>query len=111
MALKAADRRAPRSASTRRTRRRTRCAFLAELGNPYDAIGADANGRASIDWGVYGVPETFVVDAAGIITFKHIGPHHAGVADGRGDAGDRESQGRRRERRNTPLADFAVLSI
>jgi cytochrome c biogenesis protein CcmG, thiol:disulfide interchange protein DsbE len=49
-------------------------AFLDELGNPYDAVGADANGRVSIDWGVYGVPETFVVDAAGIITFKHVGP-------------------------------------
>ncbi len=49
-------------------------AFLAELGNPYDAVGADTNGRASIDWGVYGVPETFVVDAQGIVRFKHIGP-------------------------------------
>jgi cytochrome c biogenesis protein CcmG/thiol:disulfide interchange protein DsbE len=49
-------------------------AFLDELGNPYDAVGADANGRVSIDWGVYGVPETFVVDANGIITFKHVGP-------------------------------------
>ena len=49
-------------------------AFLTELGNPYDAIGADTNGRASIDWGVYGVPETFIVDAKGVIRFKHIGP-------------------------------------
>jgi cytochrome c biogenesis protein CcmG/thiol:disulfide interchange protein DsbE len=49
-------------------------AFLTSLGNPYDAIGADANGRVSIDWGVYGVPETFIVDAQGIIRFKHIGP-------------------------------------
>ncbi|HEV7290999.1 MAG TPA: DsbE family thiol:disulfide interchange protein [Devosia sp.] len=49
-------------------------AFLAELGNPYDAVGADRNRRVSIDWGVYGVPETFVVDANGIITFKHVGP-------------------------------------
>ncbi|HEY9009722.1 MAG TPA: DsbE family thiol:disulfide interchange protein [Devosia sp.] len=48
--------------------------FLAELGNPYDAVGADTDGRTSIDWGVYGVPETFVVDAEGIITFKHVGP-------------------------------------
>jgi len=48
--------------------------FLAALGNPYDAVGADANGRASIDWGVYGVPETFVVDATGVIRFKHVGP-------------------------------------
>ena len=49
-------------------------AFLAELGNPYDAIGADSNGRVSIDWGVYGVPETFIVDAKGVIRFKHVGP-------------------------------------
>ena len=49
-------------------------AFLKELGNPYDAIGADSNGRTSIDWGVYGVPETFIVDAKGIIRFKHVGP-------------------------------------
>lgn len=49
-------------------------AFLAELGNPYDAVGSDANGRVSIDWGVYGVPETFVVDTQGIVTYKHVGP-------------------------------------
>jgi cytochrome c biogenesis protein CcmG, thiol:disulfide interchange protein DsbE len=49
-------------------------AFLAELGNPFAAIGGDFNGRTSIDWGVYGVPETFIVDAKGIIRFKHIGP-------------------------------------
>jgi len=49
-------------------------AFLAELGNPFDAIGADANGRASIEWGVYGVPETFVVNPAGTIVYKHVGP-------------------------------------
>ena len=49
-------------------------AFLAELGNPYDAVGADRDRRVSIDWGVYGVPETFVVDARGVITFKHVGP-------------------------------------
>ena len=49
-------------------------AFLQELGNPYDAIGADRDRRVSIDWGVYGVPETFVVDAQGVITFKHVGP-------------------------------------
>ncbi len=49
-------------------------AFLAELGNPYDAVGADGDGRTSIDWGVYGVPETFIVDAKGVIRFKHTGP-------------------------------------
>lgn len=49
-------------------------AFLAELGNPYDAVGADRDRRVSIDWGVYGVPETFLVDAQGVIVFKHVGP-------------------------------------
>lgn len=48
--------------------------FLASLGNPYSAIGADENGRVGIDWGVYGVPETFVVDATGTITHKFVGP-------------------------------------
>jgi cytochrome c biogenesis protein CcmG/thiol:disulfide interchange protein DsbE len=49
-------------------------AFLDELGNPFARIGSDRDRRVSIDWGVYGVPETFVVDAAGIIRFKHVGP-------------------------------------
>lgn len=49
-------------------------AFLEELGNPYVAVGSDRDRRVSIDWGVYGVPETFVVDADGVITFKHVGP-------------------------------------
>jgi cytochrome c biogenesis protein CcmG/thiol:disulfide interchange protein DsbE len=49
-------------------------AFLNQLGNPYDRIGADRDGRTSIDWGVYGVPETFIVDAKGVIRFKHTGP-------------------------------------
>ena len=49
-------------------------AFLAELGNPYDAVGADRDRRVSIDWGVYGVPETFLVDTDGVITYKHVGP-------------------------------------
>jgi cytochrome c biogenesis protein CcmG/thiol:disulfide interchange protein DsbE len=49
-------------------------AFLAELGNPYDAVGADRDRRVSIDWGVYGVPETFLVDKHGTIVYKHVGP-------------------------------------
>jgi cytochrome c biogenesis protein CcmG/thiol:disulfide interchange protein DsbE len=48
--------------------------FLGALGNPYEAVGVDANGRASIEWGVYGVPETFVVGPDGTILYKHIGP-------------------------------------
>jgi cytochrome c biogenesis protein CcmG, thiol:disulfide interchange protein DsbE len=49
-------------------------AFLAELGDPYAAIGADASGRTGIDWGLLGVPETFVVDGEGRITFRFAGP-------------------------------------
>ncbi len=48
--------------------------FLATLGNPFARVGADRNGRVAIDWGVYGVPETFVVDGAGRIVLKHVGP-------------------------------------
>ena len=48
--------------------------FLGSFGNPYKAIGVDAAGRAAIDWGVYGVPETFVVGRDGKILFKHVGP-------------------------------------
>ena len=48
--------------------------FIGNLGNPYDAIGTDRNGRAAIQWGVYGVPETFVVGRDGRIAFKHVGP-------------------------------------
>ncbi len=48
--------------------------FLGELGNPFDAIGVDASGRAAIEWGVYGVPETFVVGPDGTIRYKHVGP-------------------------------------
>jgi cytochrome c biogenesis protein CcmG/thiol:disulfide interchange protein DsbE len=49
-------------------------AFLDELGNPYDRIGTDRSGRVGIEWGVYGVPETYVIDATGRIVYKHIGP-------------------------------------
>jgi cytochrome c biogenesis protein CcmG/thiol:disulfide interchange protein DsbE len=48
-------------------------AFLNDLGNPYAAIGVDQRGRAAIDWGVYGVPETFLVGPDGIIVTKVIG--------------------------------------
>lgn len=48
--------------------------FLDELGDPYVRIGADRNGRAGIEWGVYGVPETFVIDGEGRIVHKHVGP-------------------------------------
>lgn len=48
--------------------------WLNELGDPYTRTGADFNGRVGIEWGVYGVPETFVVDRNGRIAYKHIGP-------------------------------------
>ncbi|TPI12606.1 DsbE family thiol:disulfide interchange protein [Mesorhizobium sp. B4-1-1] len=48
--------------------------FLGDLGNPYQAIGVDPAGRAAIDWGVYGVPETFVIGKDGRIAYKHVGP-------------------------------------
>ncbi|MCR9121140.1 MAG: DsbE family thiol:disulfide interchange protein [Phyllobacteriaceae bacterium] len=48
--------------------------FLRQLGNPYDAVGADGNGRTAIEWGVYGVPETFIVGPDGTIAYKHVGP-------------------------------------
>ena len=48
--------------------------FIGRYGNPFSAVGADANGRAAIDWGVYGVPETFVVGRDGRIAYKLVGP-------------------------------------
>jgi cytochrome c biogenesis protein CcmG/thiol:disulfide interchange protein DsbE len=48
--------------------------WLDEMGDPYTPTGADIDGRVAIDWGVYGVPETFVVDARGRIAFKQVGP-------------------------------------
>jgi cytochrome c biogenesis protein CcmG/thiol:disulfide interchange protein DsbE len=48
--------------------------FLTEMGNPFMAVGQDEKGRAAIDWGVYGVPETFVIGKDGRIAYKHIGP-------------------------------------
>lgn len=48
--------------------------FLGELGNPYTALGVDQSGRAAIEWGVYGIPETFLVGRDGTIAWKHVGP-------------------------------------
>ncbi len=48
--------------------------FLGQLGNPFSAVGIDPKGSAVIDWGVYGVPETFIVNADGTIAHKHVGP-------------------------------------
>lgn len=57
-------------------------AWLAEHGgNPYDKIAVDRDGRVGIDYGVYGVPETYVIDAAGIIRYRHVGPIDADFFD------------------------------
>ncbi|MBL8313024.1 MAG: DsbE family thiol:disulfide interchange protein [Rubrivivax sp.] len=48
--------------------------WLRKLGDPYQAIAVDRDGRVSIDYGVYGVPETFVIDREGVVRLKHIGP-------------------------------------
>ena len=48
--------------------------WLDEMGDPYTRTGADIDGRVAIDWGVYGVPETFVIDGQGHIAFKQVGP-------------------------------------
>jgi cytochrome c biogenesis protein CcmG/thiol:disulfide interchange protein DsbE len=48
--------------------------WLAQLGNPYQAIGVDHDGRTAIDWGVYGAPETFLVNAQGVVVYKLVGP-------------------------------------
>ena len=48
--------------------------WLKKLGNPYSAIAVDSNGRIAINWGVYGIPETFIVNSEGIIKHRHVGP-------------------------------------
>jgi cytochrome c biogenesis protein CcmG, thiol:disulfide interchange protein DsbE len=56
--------------------------FLGRYGNPFGIVGVDGNGRASIEWGVYGVPETFVVGREGIILYKLVGPVTSENIDG-----------------------------
>lgn len=48
--------------------------FLSRYGNPYAEVGTDPNGRGAIEWGVYGMPETFVINGRGEIVYKHVGP-------------------------------------
>ena len=55
-------------------RREDALAWLESLGDPYAEIAFDSDGRAGIEWGVYGVPETFLVDAQGVVRYKHVGP-------------------------------------
>ena len=55
--------------------------WLDKLGDPYARTGADLDGRVGIDWGVYGVPETFIIDREGRIAYKHIGPITSQIVD------------------------------
>ena len=48
--------------------------FLEQFGNPFQAIGMDKDGRMGIEWGVYGVPETYLLDANGVVKLRHAGP-------------------------------------
>ena len=48
--------------------------WLKKLGNPYSEIAIDKDGTIAIDWGVYGIPETFLVNSKGIIKYRHVGP-------------------------------------
>ena len=57
--------------------------WLQQLGDPYTVSLSDSDGRTGIDWGVYGVPETFVIDKQGVIRFKHVGPLTAAVVQTR----------------------------
>lgn len=55
--------------------------FLARYGMPYTAMGADAQGQMALNWGVYGVPETYVIDAEGRIAMKHVGPFNRQILE------------------------------
>lgn len=48
--------------------------FIGRYGNPYEKVGVDPMGRGAIEWGVYGMPETFIIDGKGRIAYKHVGP-------------------------------------
>jgi cytochrome c biogenesis protein CcmG, thiol:disulfide interchange protein DsbE len=48
--------------------------WLQQLGNPYSVVAVDRDGRAAIEWGVYGAPETFFIDERGIVQYRHVGP-------------------------------------
>lgn len=58
-------------------------AWLAAHGNPYDAVALDLDGKVGIDYGVYGVPETYLIDKNGVIRLKHIGPLTPEVIEGK----------------------------
>ena len=55
--------------------------FLRQFGNPYQAIGMDIDGRTGIRWGVYGVPETYLLDRNGVVVLRHAGPITRGIIE------------------------------
>jgi cytochrome c biogenesis protein CcmG/thiol:disulfide interchange protein DsbE len=57
--------------------------WLEDLGNPYERIGSDLNGRAGIEWGISGVPETFIVDGDGTVLYRYVGPIVGTEAEGK----------------------------
>ena len=65
------------SASTGRTRTPPRSDWLTQLGNPYSVVAVDREGRTAIDFGVYGAPETFFIDAGGLVQYRHVGADDA----------------------------------
>ena len=77
--------------------------FLGRYGNPFAAVGTDDNGRAAIEWGVYGMPETFVLNGRGEIVFKHVGAglarEHAGASSSPPSPAPRPPPAPRRHRR------------
>ncbi|MDH3702689.1 MAG: DsbE family thiol:disulfide interchange protein [Alphaproteobacteria bacterium] len=78
----AKDQKAPLYGINWKDKRETATRWLKELGNPYTGIGFDGDNRAGIEWGVYGAPETYIVDREGRIRYKHIGPIFAETMSG-----------------------------
>ena len=64
--------------------------FLGRYGNPFGIVGVDGNGRAAIEWGVYGVPETFIVGRDGTIVYKMVGPVTPENIETRAEGRDRQ---------------------
>lgn len=56
--------------------------WLAQFGDPYDTVVSDVSGSAALDWGIYGAPETFLVDRSGIVRWKHVGPLDNATVEG-----------------------------
>ena len=82
--------------------------FLGRYGNPFKAVGTDDKGRAAIEWGVYGMPETFVLNGRGEIVFKHVGPV---TPRERGDQADPRHRPRKAAPGTGPLRPASELAL